>query len=84
MSKTSRRSFLVGAGAGAVTSIVVSPALGAVAAPASTRKGGGSTPVVAHVGDPTSGTLVLYAGTEAFVVQDPDLVQRLTRAARRR
>jgi hypothetical protein len=81
MAKPSRRSFL--AGAGAVTTVVVTPAAGAVAA-SSTTKGAISEPLVAHVGDPASGTVVLYVGTEARVVHDPALVQRLRRAAGRR
>jgi hypothetical protein len=81
MSSTSRRSFL--AGAGAVTTVAVTPALGANAASHPTRRAD-AQPVVAHVSDPTSGTVVLYVGTDAVVVHDPDLVNRLTRAARRR
>jgi hypothetical protein len=87
MAKPSRRSFL--AGAGAVTTVVVTPAAGAFAAPSassapSAAKGPATQPLVAHVSDPRSGTLVLYVGTDALVVHDPALVQRLTRAAGRR
>jgi hypothetical protein len=81
MAKPSRRSFL--AGAGAVTTVVVTPTAGAFAA-SSTAKRSDAESLVAHVSDPRSGTLVLYVGTEARVVHDPALVQRLTRAAGRR
>jgi hypothetical protein len=80
MAKPSRRSFL--AGAGAVTTVVVTPAAGAVAASSSTKRSS-TEPLVAHVSDPRSGTVVLYVGTEARVVHDPALVQRLARAAGR-
>ncbi len=81
MAKPSRRSFL--AGAGAVTTVVVTPAAGAFAA-SSAATGSVTEPLVAHVSDLRSGTIVLYIGTEARVVHDPALVQRLARAAGRR
>jgi hypothetical protein len=81
MSNTSRRSFL--AGAGAVTTVAVTPASGAVAASRNTGRVD-AQPFVAHVSDPASGRVVLYVGTDAVVVHDRDLVNRLTRAAGRR
>ena len=81
MSSTSRRTFLVGAGA--LTTAVVVPG-GEAAALSSSSARPGTEQVVAHVSDPASGTLVLYVGTEARVVRDRALVQRLVRAAGRR
>jgi hypothetical protein len=40
-------------------------------------------PLVAHVRDAAAGTVVLYVGHDEVVVQDHDLVRRLTRAAGR-
>jgi len=76
MSQTSRRSFLAVAGAGAAATAVAGPADGAV--PAASR---GVVPLVAHVSDAATGTIVLYVGDEEVVVHDHDLVRRLNRAA---
>ena len=81
MSEASRRSFLAVAGTGAVTTAVVVAAPGAGAASASSRVA--TQPLVAHVRDAATGTIVLYVGTEEVVVTDHDLVRRLNRAARR-
>ncbi len=85
MSHTTRRAFLVGAGA-VTTAAAIADAPAAFAASSSRStsvRGGTHLPLVAHVADPRSGTLVLYVGTEATVVRDPDLVRRLARAAGR-
>ncbi|MGO4596360.1 hypothetical protein [Terrabacter sp. 2RAF25] len=78
MSQTSRRSFLAVAGAGAAATAVAGPAAAATAA--STRA---AAPLVAHVPDAATGTVVIYLGDEEVVVHDHDLVRRLNRAAGR-
>ena len=82
MSQTCRRSFLAGAGAGAVATAAAGPGVAAPGAlsRASSRAAG---PLVAHVSDAAAGRIVLYVGTEEVVVTDHDLVRRLNRAARR-
>lgn len=80
MSQASRRSFLALAGTGAITTTVVGSGYSAAAAPRSTS--GRSLPLVAHVRDAAAGTIVLYVGNHEIVVQDHDLVRRLSRAAR--
>ncbi|WP_076260696.1 hypothetical protein [Intrasporangium flavum] len=85
MSHTTRRTFLVGAGA-VTTAAAIADAPAAFAASAThgtSLREGVDLPLVAHVADPRSDTLVLYVGTEAAVVRDRDLVRRLTRAAGR-
>ena len=42
-----------------------------------------ATDLVAHVADPSSGTLTLLVGEREVVVHDRDLVARLARAASR-
>ena len=81
MSQASRRAFLAVAGSGAVTTAVVAaaPSSGAASAPSSSS----TQPLVAHVRDAAAGTVVLYVGHDEVVVQDHDLVRRLTRAAGR-
>lgn len=81
MSHPSRRSFLAVTGAGAVTTAAVTASPTAGAATSSARPG--AQPLVAHVRDAAAGTVVLYVGATEVVVQDHDLVRRLTRAARR-
>jgi anti-sigma-K factor RskA len=76
MSQTSRRSFLAAAGAGTAATAVAGPAAGV--SPATFR---GAEPLVAHVRDPATGTVVLYVGDREVVVHDHDLVRRLNRAA---
>lgn len=85
MSHTTRRTFLVGAGA-VTTTAAIADAPSALAASAAHTVSTGrahDAPLVAHVADPGSGTLVIYVGTEARVVRDRELVRRLTRAAGR-
>lgn len=85
MSHTTRRTFLVGAGAVTTAAAMVDApaAFAASATHAPAARGGPELPLVVHVADPASGTLVLYVGTEATVVRDRDLVRRLARAAGR-
>ena len=88
MSQASRRSFLAVAGSGAVTTAVVaaapsSRAASSASASSSVGPSAGTQPLVAHVRDAAAGTVVLYVGDDEVVVQDPDLVRRLTRAAGR-
>ncbi len=92
MTRATRRGFLAAAGAGAATAAAAAAAPAAFAA-----SSGGSSPesrepaegsgsgeaLVAHVADPRSGELSLLVGEDEVVVSDPDLVARLTRAARR-
>ncbi len=80
MSQASRRSFLAVAGSGAVTTAVVAAAPSSRASSSST---GSTQPLVAHVRDAATGTVVLYVGHDEVFVHDHDLVRRLTRAARR-
>lgn len=91
MSQASRRSFLAVAGSGAVTTAVVAAAPSSRAASSSESSPASSSastsastqPLVAHVRDAAAGTVVLYVGHDEVVVQDHDLVRRLTRAAGR-
>lgn len=78
MSQTSRRSFLAVAGAGAAATAVAAPA--AASAAVATLA---AAPLVAHVRDTATGTVVIYLGDEEVVVHDHDLVRRLNRAAGR-
>ena len=87
MSQASRRSFLAVAGSGAVTTAVVAAAPSSRAASPSASSSASTSastqPLVAHVRDAAAGTVVLYVGHDEVVVQDHDLVRRLTRAAGR-
>ena len=83
MSQASRRSFLAVAGSGAVTTAVVAAAPSSRAASSSSSSSTSTQPLVAHVRDAATGTVVLYVGHDEVVVHDHDLVRRLTRAARR-
>jgi hypothetical protein len=85
MSHTTRRTFLVGAGAVTTAAAIadVPAAFAASATHDTSARGGPDLPLVAHVADPRSGTIILYVGTEATVVRDRDLARRLSRAAGR-
>lgn len=89
MSNTSRRIFLAAAGstAAAAAAVAAAPgALGAPATPAGPRPDDSAPdgePLVAHVEDVASGRISILFGEEEVVVQDADLVRRLTRAARK-
>jgi hypothetical protein len=86
MSDATRRTFLVAAGAGAAAMGVaaVSPA----AASGATVKGSAQPsplpsgePLVAYVSDASKGELTLLVGEREVLINDRDLVSRLTRAA---
>ncbi|MGI8664756.1 MAG: twin-arginine translocation signal domain-containing protein [Jatrophihabitans sp.] len=85
MSDSTRRNFLIasGAGAAAVGVAAAMPGVAAAApvpaAPLSTPKN--AQPLVAHIGDPSTGTMSLFSGEHEVLVHDPELVARLTRAA---
>ncbi|WP_148232284.1 hypothetical protein [Janibacter sp. HTCC2649] len=83
MKDTNRRSFIVGAGGTAAAAVVTSAALAAPAQAASTTETGGvPEKLVAWVDDPQTGRLTLMLGEDEVTVHNPDLVRRLTRAAR--
>jgi hypothetical protein len=92
MPESSRRNFLIASGTGAAAVGVAAALPGTASAQARTShaKTSQSTPLsnprnaealVAHVGDPSTGTLSLFVGDREIVLHDPDLVARLTRAA---
>jgi hypothetical protein len=93
----SRRSMLLGAGAGAagLAAIAVAgpvaPALAAASRPAAPARSGSmaggrseeiSGPVVVHLRDARSGEMDVFAGTSHTRLRDPELAARLARAAR--
>jgi hypothetical protein len=84
MSNPSRRIVLAAAGTGAAAAAALASAPGASAAnhasPDAAEPAG--EPLVAHIEDVASGRLSILFGEEEVVVQDADLVRRLTRAAR--
>lgn len=81
MSESTRRNFLIasGAGAAAVGMAAVTPGAATARTPATLPQD--ATDLVAHVADPSSGTLTLLVGEREVVVQDRDLVARLARHA---
>ncbi|UQX87843.1 hypothetical protein M6D93_16270 [Jatrophihabitans telluris] len=84
-SDASRRSFLVATGATAAAGLVVAGAVGpGFARPAASAKAlttpADAQPLVVHVSDPASGRLSVYVGEREVLVNDPDLVARITRA----
>jgi hypothetical protein len=88
MSESSRRNFLIASGAGAAAVGVAAALPGAAAAQAARtsqseplRNPRNAEALVAHVGDPSTGTLSLFVADREVVLHDPDLVARLTRAA---
>lgn len=86
MSNTSRRIFLAAAGSSAAAVAVVATAPGALAAPSGPRPTDSEPdgePLVAYIDDVTTGRVSILFGEDEVVVQDADLVRRLTRAARR-
>jgi hypothetical protein len=85
MSESTRRNFLIASGAGAAA-VGVAAALPGAASAQAVGKSQPSTPhnaepLVAHIGDPSTGTLSLFVADRELVLHDPDLVARLTRAA---
>ena len=86
MSDTSRRIFLAAAGSSAAAAAAVAAAPGALAASSTSRPDAADPhgqPLVAYIDDVTSGRVAILFGEDEVVVQDADLVRRLTRAARR-
>ncbi|MDQ2836637.1 MAG: hypothetical protein M3Y42_03255 [Actinomycetota bacterium] len=85
MSDSTRRNFLIatGAGAAAVGVAAAVPGMAAAQTPKATplRNPKDAQPLVAHISDPSSGTLSLFLAEHEVIVHDPDLVARLTRAA---
>lgn len=83
MSGSTRRNFLIasGTGAAAVGVAAVLPAVAEAQTAAAPRLPGNAQPLVAHVGDPSSGTLSLLVGEHEVTVHDPELVARLASAA---
>ncbi|MFC7488593.1 hypothetical protein ACOCJ7_08135 [Knoellia sp. CPCC 206453] len=83
MKDTNRRSFIVGAGGSAAAAVVTTAAFAAPAQAASTTESGVALEkLVAWVDDPHTGRLTLMLGEDEVTVHDPDLIARLTRAAR--
>jgi hypothetical protein len=88
MPESTRRNFLIASGAGAAA-VGVAAALPGTASAQSARTSQAkplSNPrnaeaLVAHVGDPSTGTLSLFVAEREIVLHDPDLVARLTQAA---
>lgn len=82
MSGSTRRNFLIasGAGAAAVGAAAALPAT-AQASAKPTRLPGNAEPLVAHIADPSSGTISLLVGEHEHTVHDPDLVARIAQAA---
>jgi hypothetical protein len=85
MSESTRRNFLIASGAGAAA-VGVAAALPGTASAQAVGKSQPSNPhnaepLVAHIGDPSTGTLSLFVADRELVLHDPDLVARLTRAA---
>jgi len=86
MKNVSRRKFLVGATAGAVV-VGVGAAVPTLVAAQSRSQSKAKTgakvngPVMAYVIDTSKGEVVLLNGTRKVTVNDPDLVQRLVKAA---
>ena len=86
MSNTSRRIFLAAAGSGAAAAAAIAASPGALAAPTTSRPDAAEPdgePLVAYIDDVTSGRVSILFGEDEVVVQDADLVRRLTRAARK-
>lgn len=82
--KVSRRKLIIGASAGAaaVGMLVGIPIGDAIATHSSNVAIPTSTgPLMAYVTDPTTAEFVLLVGTQKYTFRDPDLVQRLLRAA---
>jgi hypothetical protein len=86
MSDSTRRNFLIASGAGAAAVGVAAAIPGSAsastpkaAAPATVAAN--AKPLVAHVSDPSTGTVSVFSGEHEVVVHDPELVARLTRAA---
>jgi hypothetical protein len=84
MSESTRRNFLIASGAAAVGVAAALPGTASAAAAGKQVAGKPSKdaePLVAHVGDPSTGMVSLFVADRELVLHDPDLVARLTRAA---
>ncbi len=85
MSDSTRRNFLIASGAGAaVAGVAAAMPAAATAQTPKTRplsNPSNAEPLVAHIGDPSTGTLSLFVADREVVLHDPDLVARLTHAA---
>lgn len=83
MSGSTRRNFLIASGAGAAA-VGAAAALPGAANATTTRAvslPSNAAPLVAHVSDPSAGTISLFVGEHEVTVHDPELVARLARAA---
>ncbi len=83
MSNTSRRGFLIRAGAGAAAAgvaVVATPSLAST--PAATQPSSSREPMMAYVSDPSKGEVTVMVGEHENVVTDHELVSRLLKAAR--
>jgi hypothetical protein len=85
MPDSTRRNFLIATGAGAaavgVASALPGSADGQPADKQPTRLPADAQPLVAHISNPSSGSLSLLVGEREVIVHDPDLVARIARAA---
>jgi hypothetical protein len=87
MNDHTRRNFLIasGTGAAAIGVVAVMPSIAGAATPTPQETPvtpSDAAPLVAHISDPSSGTLSLHVGDDEVVVHDHDLVARLTAAAK--
>ncbi|MDQ1740695.1 MAG: hypothetical protein QOE53_2347 [Pseudonocardiales bacterium] len=85
MTERTRRTFLIASGAAAVGAAAVVPGVAQARTPADTPVSlpSDAAALMAHVADPSAGTVNLFVGEREVVVHDPDLVARLARAASR-
>jgi len=81
MPDSTRRNFLIAAGAGAAAVGVASALPGSADGQPAAVLPTDAQPLIAHVSDPTSGSVSLLVGEHEVTVHDPDLVARLARAA---
>jgi hypothetical protein len=85
MPAPTRRNFLIATGAGAAVagmSATVPATAGArTPDPTSAALPHDATDLMAHVADPSTGTLTVYVGEREVLVHDRELVARLARAA---
>jgi hypothetical protein len=83
-----RRNFLIasGTGAAAIGVVAAMPSIASASPPSSPEPSAPTAadagPLVAHISDPSSGTLSLLVGDQEVIVHDHDLVGRITRAAK--
>jgi hypothetical protein len=85
MPDSTRRNFLIATGAGAAAVGVASALPGSAESQPATGKQAklpaDAQPLVAHISDPSSGSLSLLVGEREVIVHDPELVARIARAA---